>query len=312
MDYIKESGHYKSTDTVNDIAYCVYTPKTKIRAIIQVSHGMCEHFGRYEEFAVFMASKGILVCGNDHLGHGNSVSTLEDLGYFGEENGWRYMVRDLRTLTAMMKKQYPDVPYFLLGHSMGSFAVRAYIADFSEKIDGCILLGTNGGETIARLGEAVCRQMIKKNGSHHRSETLDKLSTGLYNERIPDNKTHLDWTTRDAAEIEKFLADERTNFIFTANGFLDLVQLLSYVTRAEWASEVPKELPILLASGDCDPVGNYGRGVMRVFEALSAEGNNAEIRLYAGMRHELLHEIGKEEIFDELYLWIEKIIARMG
>lgn len=312
MDYIKESGCYKSTDTVNDIAYCVYTPKTKIRAIIQVSHGMCEHLGRYEEFAVFMASKGILVCGNDHLGHGNSVSTLEDLGYFGEENGWRYIVRDLRTLTAMMKKQYPDVPYFLLGHSMGSFAVRAYIADFSEKIDGCILLGTNGGETIARLGEAVCRQMIKKNGSHHRSETLDKLSTGLYNERIPDNRTHLDWTTRDAAEIEKFLADERTNFIFTASGFLDLVQLLSYVTRAEWASEVPKELPILLASGDCDPVGNYGRGVMRVFEALSAEGNNAEIRLYAGMRHELLHEIGKEEIFDELYLWIEKIIARMG
>ncbi|MBE6839303.1 MAG: alpha/beta hydrolase [Ruminococcus sp.] len=312
MDYIKESGYYKSTDTVNDIAYCVYTPKAKIRAIIQVSHGMCENFGRYEEFAVFMASKGILVCGNDHLGHGNSVSTLEDLGYFGEENGWRYIVRDLRTLTAMMKKQYPDVPYFLLGHSMGSFAVRAYIADFSEKIDGCILLGTNGGETIARLGEAVCRQMIKKNGSHHRSETLDKLSTGLYNERIPDNRTHLDWTTRDAAEIEKFLADERTNFIFTASGFLDLVQLLSYVTRAEWASEVPKELPILLASGDCDPVGNYGRGVMRVFEALSAEGNNAEIRLYAGMRHELLHEIGKEEIFDELYLWIEKIIARMG
>lgn len=311
MDYIREDGKYRSTDTENDIAYHIYVPRGGVRAVIQISHGMCEHIGRYEEFAGYMSRRGILICGNDHLGHGDSVRTPEDFGFFGEDNGWRYIVRDLRTLTRIIKNRYGGVPYFLLGHSMGSFAVRAYISDFDEKIDGCILLGTNGGESIARLGEAVCRQMIKKNGPRFRSETLDKLSSGLYNDRIPDNRTHLDWTTRDAAEVDRIIADKKADFIFTASGFLDLVLLLSYVTSSGWAAEVPKGLPILLASGDADPVGNYGRGVMRVFEALSAEGCNAEIKLYAGFRHELLHEKGKEEIFAELYNWTEKIISRL-
>lgn len=305
MNYIKDKGTYTSSDGTSEIAYYVYTPTCGTRAILQISHGMCEYIeGKYEEFAEFLCENGIAMCGNDHIGHGYSVKSLDELGHIEGENSWRFMMRDLRTLTRMMKQENEGTPYFLFGHSMGSFLARAYIADFREGLTGCILCGTNGGESLAKLGVGLCRKMIEAEGSRFRSNIVNKLSMDMYNEKIKDKRTDYDWTSRDPAKVDENISDERLNYMFTAGGNLNLVQMLEYVSRDDWAGEVEKGLPILLMSGDCDPVGNYGKGVEKVYEKLKAAGASAEMKLYGGARHELINEINRKEVYNDILSWI--------
>ncbi|MCH5325328.1 MAG: alpha/beta hydrolase [Eubacterium sp.] len=311
MPYIKHSGSFNSSNGTDRCAYYVFLPHTEpYKCIIQISHGMREHIGRYEDFARFLTDRGYIVCGNDHLGHGNTAKSPDDLGYFAPKDGWSYLINDLHRLTVIMKNKYPSLPYVMIGHSMGSFIARLYAVRFSDELDAAIFMGTGDDKALSELGVRAARSASAINGERHRSDRLNTLIFGAYNERIKDRRTDYDWLSRDSAAVDGFMSDEKCDFIFTCSAFVDLTVLLSRVSSKKWAEQFPKELPVLLAAGTDDPVGGYGKGVLKVYEKLLAQGCHADIKLYPGARHELLNETIKNDVYNDLLWWTERAISR--
>jgi len=323
---MKETAKFASSNGVNTIQYYVYHPQEDAsegagllrrtargpenpRAIVQISHGMCEFIERYEDFAAFLNKNGILVCGNDHLGHGSSVDSPEDFGFFGEKDGWKYMVNDLHRLTVIMKERYPDVPYFLLGHSMGSFLARAYLSKYSHELRGALIVGTSGTNPALPMAFPVTKSAIAAKGKRYRSHLINDIAFGTYNAKFKPKRTDHDWLTRDENTVDTFEADPRCSFVFTLQGFLDLFSVLKFVSDKKWAETIPVDLPVILLSGKMDPVGQYGKGVKEVHDRLAMAGvKDLIIRLYDGCRHEILNETNKETVYQDILKWIEKRI----
>ncbi len=276
-------------------------PNTEPVGIIQIVHGMAEHSERYDEYASILASEGYVVVADDHLGHGESA-TAENYGFFANRDGYRHMTRDLHTLTVMMKEQYSsDIPYILLGHSMGSFLARKYAADYPGEIDVLILSGTAGKNPLSGIGIAIAKIIRGIKGERYRSPMIQKLAFGAYNKKYPEKKTAHDWLTRDEERIAMFASDSRCGFQFTISGYIDLFYLLREVNSGKWYKSIPKDLPVLLYAGDMDPVGNYGKGVTQVYNKLVKHGNAiCTLKLYPDARHELHNETNRDEMFDDI------------
>ena len=307
MAFDKLTGTFESSNGTDKCAYYIYVPTTAIiRGIIQISHGMCEYIERYEHFAEFLTAKGYIVCGNDHLGHGNSVKSNDDLGYFSQKDGWSHLVNDLHRMTILMKNKYPALPYILIGHSMGSFIARLYLTRFPNELCCAVIMGTGDDKALSEIGVRATQSVKAVKGERFRSDKLNTLIFGVYNDRIKSSKTIYDWLTHDTEVVKKYMDDEKSNFVFTASGFVDLTTLLRRVSSAEWAQKVPKKLPIILMSGTADPVGGYGKGVRNVYGKLIDEGCNVDIKLYPGARHELVNETMKEIVFDDILNWIDR------
>ena len=307
--YKLENGTYLGTDEKTPIHYYIYHPLTKPRAVLQLSHGMCEYIERYNEFADFLTSKGFVVCGNDHLGHGKTARDGEELGYFAKQDGWQLLPEDLHLMTLIAKKAFPDLPFFMLGHSMGSFVSRIYVTKYGSELDGLILSGTGQGGKSIDLAVLAAKTVAEVKGNKYRSELLNKGSFGLYNSHIRNPKTNYDWTTRDEKIVEKYVADARCNYTFTASGFADLAKMLSVVSEKEWTDKVPQSLPILLISGDCDPVGDYAKGVRQIYANLKKTGHNVKIKIYHGARHEVINEINRAEVYANILKWLDYTIS---
>ena len=301
---------FKSRDGIHDICYRVWFPEGDPRGIVQIAHGMSEYVMRYKGFAEFLAENGFIVCGNDHLGHGDSVRDDSELGYFAAKNGWETVVKDMHSLTLIMRRNYPSLPYFLFGHSMGSFLARAYTTWFGRELDGAIYCGTAGPLTLAELPMLAVDAAKKKNGEKYRSKTLNKISFGKYNSRIDDPRTEFDWLTRDDDIVDAYINDPKCGFVFTVNGFENLLKMLWFISQPRWFSTVRKDLPIMLIAGDADPVGNYGEGVKQVFNKLISYSCAARIRLYEGARHELLNELCKEEVCEDIMQFLDTYTAK--
>ena len=297
---IHQTGTFLSADGIHDISYHIILPQNNIKGIIQISHGMCEYFDRYMDFAEYMADNGFIVCGNDHLGHGNSIDTDDELGYFSQENGWQNVVSDLYTLTGIMKEKYHNIPYFLFGHSMGSFMARAYSALYAGCLNGAVFCGTSGGMVAIDKIITVIKKIKKVKGEYFRSEKIYKLAFDSYNKKIPDCSSKNDWISRDKEIVDQYNRDPKCTFNFTINGYENLMGVLKYVSDDEWFSGYKKDLPTLLVAGDADPVGDYGKGVYKVFSRLSENSCKVDIKLYSGARHELLNEINRMEVYNDL------------
>ncbi|GAB1475616.1 alpha/beta hydrolase [Bacillota bacterium] len=305
--YTKEEGSFLSSNGNDMVCFQIYIPENEPKGIVQIAHGMAEHFGRYHNFAEYLVENGYIVCGNDHLGHGKTAAADDDLGYFGEKNGWVNMVDDLRLLTLDMKRKYGDLPYFLLGHSMGSLLARAYISCHGKDLTGAVLIGTSGENPAAKAALPLIKIITKLKGPRHRSNLIYSLAFGNYNRRYEKGSRKLAWMTQDNDNLDAFRADPKCNFVFTVSGFHNLMKLLIYVSRKDWAEEVPKELPIILLSGDLDPVGDFGEGTKQVFKQLQmAEVKDLALKLYPGLRHEILNEPGKEKIYKDILDWLKK------
>ena len=220
-----------------------------------LSHGMCEYIQRYREFAQFLCDNGIALCGNDHIGHGNSVSDPDMLGYFGETGGYMCMVKDLHRMKLIMEKKLPGIPHFLIGHSMGSFIARIYLSRYSDKWDGAIIMGTAGGVT----GSAPLRRLLEviyhAKDSRYRPEFSSKLAFGVFNLRMENRRTRNDWLSRVDENVDKFNADPLCNFTFTVAGFRDMLNALMCANSRSVIENTPTDLPILFLSGSMDPVG---------------------------------------------------------
>ncbi len=304
MDYSVKEVNFLSTDGSSQVVGWIYTPGQIPVGVLQISHGMCEYIGRYQRFIEFMTQQGFVVCGHDHIGHGQSARR-EQYGYFGERNGYQNLVADLHKMTEIVKKQYPNLPYFLFGHSMGSFISRLYLSQYSGELTGVILCGTGGPNPMANIGAFICGRVAAAKGSYHRSAMLDKMAFGSFNKKATPQRTDKDWLTRDNDIVDRYRNDPQCMFLFTAKGYQDLSKLSVMANRAEWYETLRKELPVFLIAGDMDPVGNYGKGVAAVFRKMQAHGmQDVSMKLYPGARHELLNEINYQEVQGDIHQWL--------
>ena len=307
----KEELTYKSRDRQTMIHAIKWIPEGDPIAILQIIHGMQEFIDRYDEFARFLAEKGILVMGNDHLGHGGSVSANGTYGFFCKDDPATVLVRDAHRLKKMVQEEYPGVPIFILGHSFGSFVAREYIARYGTGIQGAIIQGTAymPTGTIKSLARLVgFMQAIL--GTKTRSTMINNMAFGGYLKRIQKPRTKFDWLSHNEESIDKYIANPADNFVFTLNGFATMAELLKRVQDEGKMEDIPKNLPILITAGKEDPVGNYGEGPQKLYNIYKNQLGiqNVELKLYDGMRHELQQEIGREQIFNEQYDWLKKVI----
>ena len=298
---------FLSKDMRTRIHAVEWIPDQEVKAVLQICHGMIEHIARYDDFARFLTSKGVLVTGHDHLGHGNSVSCDAEYGYFPEKNGNQCVIGDIHTLRTLTKKKYPDVPYFMLGHSMGSFLLRQYMTLHGEGLAGAIVMGT-GHQPMAILtaGQAVCKSIGRMKGWKHRSKLVDDMAFGSYNKKFEPAKTSKDWLTSDEELLDMNLRDPRCNFMFTVGGYYQMFEGMKAIATPAAAGLVPKKLPVYFVAGKEDPVGEFGKSVQKIYQQFVDAGVlDVQIKLYENDRHEILNEKDRAAVYEDMYAWIE-------
>lgn len=277
-----------------------------ISGVVQIVHGSCEHSKRYKNFAKFLTDNGYVVYSCDLNGHGLSVTKEEDLGYFGEKDGWNNLINDLHEVTKLIQKENPNLKIFMIGHSMGSFLARHYAMVYGKEIDGLIATGTaNNSRLILRLGKLLAEIDIKNGRGKRRNKLLNKMSYESFNNQFKPIRTNNDWLTRDEKILDEFMEDKLCGFVFTSAAFRDMFEGLLFITDENNIKKTPKDLPILLLAGGNDPVGNNGKMVEKVYKDYKRNGiKNVKMKLYEGMRHEILNEIGKEKVYKDILTWL--------
>ncbi len=287
---IKNEFYFPSVSGLAEIHAASYKPEGEIKAVFQIAHGMAEHLERYEAFAEELCKNGYALYINDHLGHGKSVKNDDELGYFGSSEGWKNFVEDCYELTKIAKAENPEKPLVFFGHSMGSFVARAYSIKYASGIAGAVYCGTAGPNPASGIGQKLAGLIAKMKGDHYRSKLIDKIAFGAYNNKF-EKRTAFDWLSRDNFQVDKYIADKYCGFLFTAFGYRDLMGVLGYVSSKEWFSSLSKELPVLMISGAMDPVGEFGKGIDKVYNSLIENGKkNIKKILYPDARHEILNE----------------------
>ena len=308
----KTNFYFDSRDGLTKIHAVRYEPEEsalvdgKPVAILQIVHGMAEYVERYEETAKYFTELGFVVTGEDHLGHGGSVAEGGTYGYFCEQDPATVVVRDVHRLKKMTQEIYPGVPYFILGHSMGSFMLRSYICRYGTGIQGAVVMGTGQNSSIQVAGvKALAAEQKCFGGNKRRSSVLHNLIFGSVNKRIENPKSENDWLSFDEENVAKYDADERCGFMFTVNGFATLFELVAQSLKKENLEMMPKDLPVLLLTGAEDPIGNYGAGVEAVADAYDEVGmEDVSVIVYEGARHEILNEEVGIQVREDIYEWV--------
>lgn len=280
----------------------------KPRGVVQLIHGMAEHIDRYDDFARFLADAGYLVAGHDHIGHGETAGTPKRRGVIDAEGGANAMIEDAQTLRLLVSQQVaPGTPYFMFGHSMGSLVLRSYLPRFGQGLAGAVICGTaNEATAVSRTGNLAARAIAAVRGDDYRSSLLHALADGAYSRAIKNARTPFDWLSRDPAVADAFMADERAGFMFGAGAYAALTELAWRANAPATYRDTPHDLPLLFVSGDADPVGKCGKGVAKAAESMEKAGaEDITLRLFPAMRHEILNELGKEEVYDFILEWIE-------
>lgn len=294
-----------SSDKIHTLKGKLYIPSGEIKGYFQVVHGMTEHIGRYDEFLKEIASNGYLAFAFDNLGHGYTAKDISELGYIAKKDGYKLLSQDVAVFYNAVREEYGDYPYYLMGHSMGSFIVR-YSALEDVSPQKLIVMGTGGKNPLAGIGLFVINLLKLFKGDRHVSKFMDKMAFGSYNKIFRSEGSRRSWLTSDVSVREKYDKDEFCNYRFTLSAMQDLITLNKEVNSAKWYKIFPKKLPVLLVSGGADPVGNYGKGVNEVNQLLGKNGCNCRAKVYEGMRHEILNEPKvKEQVVNDILNFIK-------
>ena len=302
----KTTFNFVSSNQIDTIQAFIYADNLiKPKAIVQLSHGMCEYISRYDDFAFFLVSNGYIVCGNDHLGHGSTSGTTSIDGYFAPSNGSEYVLKDLYAMNRLVRDMHEDLPIVLLGHSMGSLFARKYASLYPDTIDALILSGTAGPNPFSNIGIALTAFIAKTRGSEYRSKLVDTLAMGNYCKKIKNSTSKHDWVTNDLDILEKYKKDEKCTFMFTVSAFHEVMRVLKDVNTQKWANTLDKDKPILMFSGDMDPVGGYFKGIEKVFRFLeNANIKDLTLRKYPDGLHEMLNATNREEVYQDILCWL--------
>lgn len=311
---MKKEGFYLSCDKKTKIHAVAWKPDHQnVKAVVQICHGMVEYIERYEEFAFWLADKGYYVTGHDHLGHGESVLSEREYGHFPKKNGNECVIGDIRKLFQATRKHYPDCPYFMLGHSMGSFLLRQYIQEYGKEIDGAIIMGTGHKPyTLLLAGGLLCRLIGGVRGDHYRSRLIDQMAFGGFNKSFDQGGTGKEWLSSDVQTVERYVKDPLCSFLFTVSAYRQLFRGMRKLTE-KGVQKIPKDLPVFFVAGAEDPVGDFGAGVWEVYDQFCKAGiADVSIRLYPEDRHEILNEKDRLKVFDDIEHWISQRIALPG
>lgn len=304
MAVIKKEAYFMSSNGYTKIRSLIWEDdEAEHIGILQIAHGLSEHIGRYDEFARFLAADGFVVCGNDHIGHGKSASTFDELGDFGEEDAYVRMIDDMHILHNIMVKRNPGLPYYLFGHSMGSFCARLYAQNFGYELSGLIICGTgNFSDKFAPL-EVAAEIAVDKLGRDRRSDAANELF-GTITSKIYGDQDIRAWLSLSRTNRENYSSDPLCGGDITLGCSLTVMKLALKASSKEWYDTFPIELPVLLISGAKDSIGMFGRGVLQVCDGLESHGVETEMILYPGMRHEILNEDDREKVFGDIRKWI--------
>ena len=309
-----EDFYFPSSTGCNQIHARKCLPEGQPRAVVQIAHGIAEHIDRYDDFAAFLASNGFVVVGNDHLGHGKSIASPAEQGFFAEQDGWTHVVDDMEILHDKLRAEYPDLPYIFFGHSMGSFLTRTYLIRHPRKYDAAIISGTgHQGAPLVLAGNAAAGLMVKLKGPRADGQALNDMAFGSYCKKIPEPRTPFDWLSRDPASVDKYIADPLCGFVAKVSLYRDMMQGVKFITNQKNIDRMGKEQPIYFMSGEDDPVGDYGAGVEKAYKAfLHAGVKDVTIRLYPGGRHEMLNEINKEDVYKDILNWLNSKMDKIA
>ena len=249
--------------------------------------------------------------GHDHLGHGKTAAKPEEYGHFPEEYGNDYVIGDIHRVRRVGEKNYPDLPYFMLGHSMGSFLLRQYLTMYADGLAGAIIMGT-GEHSMAELnmGQKLCKGLAAARGWHYHSPLVHKMSVGNYNRKFHPAVTATDWISSDLDVRRKYEKDPLCSFQFTVGGYYQMFEGMKVLARKESIEKISKDLPIFFVSGADDPVGDFGKAVQKVYDKYKNAGfEKVEMKLYQDDRHEILNETDRSQVFEDLYLWMEENLS---
>lgn len=279
--------------------------QTNAKGVVQIVHGMCEYKERYEGFIDYLTQNGYIVFAHDHRGHGGSVTANENLGYFGDKKG-EAIVDDAALVTDEIRRLYPGLSVTLFGHSMGSLVVRAYIQKYEEKIDKLIVCGSPSKNSLAGFGLMLNGVISAFRGEKYRSRLMANASTGGGDDKFPGEGKNA-WLTRDKTVVEKYNADEKCNFVFSCNGFSNLLHLVKNAYKKKKYPAKHSDLPIFFMAGADDPVIGSEKKWLAAQQFLRDVGyKNVTGKSYPKMRHEILNELGKEEVYADALAFIEK------
>ena len=297
-----------SGDGKTNLHGIIWEPEcAQIKGVVQLVHGMCEYIDRYHDFAVYLTEQGYAVIGHDHLGHGKSMNSPADQGFFADENGNQIVVEDIHRIMEFGRERWYGKPWFVLGHSMGSFMVRRYITHYSEELAGAIIMGTGMiPGAVAKLGRSLAVMIGKTKGLRHPSKLLSDMVLGGNNKPFKPARTECDWLTKDEEIVDRYVADPLCGFMFTAGAFKDFFTVMVDLAEQKEFEKIRKNLPILITMGEVDPVGGAkaGEALRQQFEQLGMK--DVSLDIYPGDRHEILNELDRKTVYGDILKWIEK------
>ncbi|MBE6834765.1 MAG: alpha/beta hydrolase [Ruminococcaceae bacterium] len=309
MSVIRKEAYFNSSTGENTIRTLIWQDdEIKPKAVVQISHGMAEHIGRYDDFARFLVLNGFVVCGNDHLGHGLSVNSPYDYGYFSEFDGDKRLVDDMHILTHIMKKRYPDIPYILFGHSMGSLCARVYAMHFGSEIDGVVFCGTLNVPSFSPVLIPLLDKLVDRFGAH---ADMEKIVSAVQKAQViltKDERAAVSWLSTNAENWDNYEEDEMCGFPFKLGGYRDLVALACEACESDWAELIPVGLPIMVISGALDPISFNGRTALKASDQLAIAGHEVEPILYPGNKHEILNEKDNDVVYNDILKFFNSIV----
>ncbi|MGV3762610.1 alpha/beta fold hydrolase [Parapedobacter sp.] len=292
------------------IHYTLYEPNdgTPVKAAILLLHGMQEHSGRYTGFANYLREQGYAVLAYDHAGHGRTAKTKEQLGFFRSIDPGNLLVDDASRLASYLSQRFPHTPQVLMGHSMGSFVARVLLNKSEHHFVGAILIGTGGPNPMAAFARPIL-YLANRIAPEKRSRWLNKLFTSINNQKFkheqPNDGTN--WLSASLANRQAFRDDELCGVDFSNNAFYGLICLNVDATRPNWSATIARRMPLFFISGTDDPIGDFGKGVEKVVGKLrNRRFGRVKMKLYPGMRHEVLNETDKAMVYEDIYAWLEE------
>lgn len=292
---------FTSSDKKTTIHCRSYEPSSEPKAVLLIVHGMCEYIERYEDFAKYLTGYGIYVAGHDHIGHGHSINTEDDWGFFGKD-GNKHLLKDIDTHVDLLREKFPNLPLVIMGHSMGSFLTRQYLSRKSEKLNAAIIMGTGTQpNALLMFGRSLAGVLSKTKGDHYRSNLIQQIGFGGFLKRIENPETSMDWLTHDREIIDSYTTDPACDFKFTVNGFAEMFKSMLLSQDVNRIKNIRKDLPMFFVAGDEDPVGQYGDGVKKAMDLYKKAGiQNIKCKLYKNMRHEILNEVDRAVPYQDI------------
>ena len=303
---VRNEFTFLSADQKTPIHAVEWLPEGDVRAVLQISHGVSEYILRYEPFAEYLVARGFAVVGHDHLGHGGSVRPDSTPMYFGPKGSWSWVVRDIETRRALAQERFPSLPYFLLGHSMGSFLARTYLIRYPGKVDGAVLMGTGQMAPILIAGgKAVAAAESLRIGESNASPLVQMLAFGTYNKIFAPNRTGFDWLSVNTENVDRYIADPLCGGDPSIGLFREMLGGMSFIAQPDELKKMDMTTPILFISGEMDPVGGCGKGVQRACASFQKAGvQDVSLKLYPELRHEILCETCRETVFEDVFQWL--------